>query len=540
MDTRRKSVLLFQPSRFQIAIWRAILSEQHISVTWHSEYTDEKQIINYCQTPQSRPGVILIDLQLDNAYELCYWCAKHCPRSKIILTVDATKGYSPVIRLWADTQGVEKLLINFQQQDLLSNVVTNLNSVLKVLDCQPANKTNVIKALRSLDPQIIASSQSIVLVKNSLPLAKGQEEKPTIVLPTFISYSLIVLTVSLLVAIIALISTILWFVSPNEEVRQASSVQEQQLESDIDNNPTSFQDVDNVPSGVFNYGGSTTWAPIRQKVDPAIKTAWSEYQLRYTNPVVGNPGSGTGINMLLEDQLSFAQSSRPLTEKEFEEAKTRGFSLKQIPVAIDGIAIAVNPNLQIAGLTVAQLQDIYTGKLTNWQQVGGSDLPIVPYSRNVEEGGTVAFFVNNVLEGKNFGDNVQLVKDTTEGIRKVISNPGGIYYATMSEVVYQCKIKSLPIGKKQEELIFPYQKPYVPPSQCPAKRNQININALQSGEYPITRRLFVIVKQNGQQDENAGLAYGELLLSEQGQELIGQAGFIPLTLPLQRRGILLD
>ena len=528
MDTRRKSVLLFQPSRFQIAIWRAILSEQHISVTWHSEYTDEKQIINYCQTPQSRPGIILIDLQLDNAYELCYWCAKHCSSSKIILTVDAAKGYSPVIRLWADTQGVEKLLINFQQQDLLSNVVTNLNSVLKVLDCQPANKTNVIKALRSLDPQIIASSQSIVPVRNPLPLAKSEEEKPTIVLPPFVSYSLIVLTVSLLVSIIALISTILWFVSPKEEIPQEASVQEEQLEENIDDKFASFQEVNNVPSGIFNYGGSTTWAPIRQKVDPAIKTTWSEYQLRYTNPVVGNPGSGSGIDMLLKDQLSFSQSSRPLTEKEFEQAQTRGFSLKQIPVAIDGIAVAVNPNLQIPGLTVAQLQDIYTGKITNWKQVDGSDLPIVPYSRNVEEGGTVAFFVNNVLEDKKFGDNLQLVKNTTEGIRQVISNPGGIYYATVSEIVHQCKIKALAIGRKQEELISPYQKPYVPPSQCPEKRNQINNTVLQSGEYPITRRLFVIVKQNGQRDENAGLAYGELLISDQGQELIGQAGFIPV------------
>ncbi|MGK7934778.1 MAG: PstS family phosphate ABC transporter substrate-binding protein [Xenococcaceae cyanobacterium] len=320
----------------------------------------------------------------------------------------------------------------------------------------------------------------------------------------------------------------LWFLFPARETWSKASVQNQKLGKSIRNNPVFFQHIDNVPSGIFNYGGSTSWAPIRKIVDPIIQTTWSEYKLRYTSPVIGNPGSSTGIRMLLEDQLSFAQSSRPLTEKEFEQAKTRGFSLKQIPVAIDGIAIAVNPNLQIPGLTLAQLQDIYTGKLTSWKQVGGSDLPIVPYSRNVEEGGTVAFFVNNVLEGKKFGDNLQLVKNTTEGLRKVISNPGGIYYATIPEVIHQCKIKPLPIGRKQEELISPYQKPYVSPSQCPEKRNQININALQSGEYPITRRLFVIVKQNGQRDENAGLAYEQLLLSEQGQELIGQAGFIPI------------
>ena len=306
----------------------------------------------------------------------------------------------------------------------------------------------------------------------------------------------------------------------------SSSQQSQKSNNKISTNTYKFSQVRDIPSGVFNYGGSTTWAPIRKAVDPLIQITWSEYKLRYTNPVIGNPGSGTGIRMLLEGQLSFSQSSRPLKEKEYEQAQKRGFSLKQIPVAIDGIAIAVHPTLQIPGLTLTQLQDIYRGKLTNWKQVGGSDIPIFPYSRHEEEGGTVAFFVDNVLEGKNFGNNVQLLRDTTEGIRKVASNPGGIYYATTAEIVPQCQIKSLPLGRKQDDLIAPYQKPYVPLSQCPHKRNQINKKALQSGRYPITRRLFVIVKQNGQKDETAGLAYADLLLTDQGQELIARAGFI--------------
>ena len=287
-----------------------------------------------------------------------------------------------------------------------------------------------------------------------------------------------------------------------------------------------FAQVTDIPSGVFNYGGSTTWAPIRKTADSIIKTTWSEYKLRYTNPVMGNPGSGTGIHMLLEGQLSFAQSSRPLKEEEYEQAKRRGFSFQQIPVAIDGIAIAVHPALSISGLTLAQIQEIYTGKLTNWQQLGGADLPIVPYSRKEEEGGTVAFFVDNVLAGQNFGENIQLVSSTTEAIRALALNPGGIYYATTAEIVPQCQIKSLPIGREKDDLVAPYTTPPVPTSQCPQKRNQINKKALQSGKYPISRRLFVIVKQNGEEDEAAGLAYAKLLLSDQGQELIDRAGFI--------------
>lgn len=287
-----------------------------------------------------------------------------------------------------------------------------------------------------------------------------------------------------------------------------------------------FTQVKNIPSGLFNYGGSTTWAPIRKTTDALIQSTHQEYRLRYTHPVNANPGSGTGIKMLLNGQLSFSQSSRPLREKEYAQAQQRGYSLKQIPIAIDGIAISVHPDLKIPGLTVEQLKKIYTGKIVNWKEVGGADIPIIPYSRKEEEGGTVSFFVNNVMGDEDFGTNAVFVKDTTEGIRKVASNVGGIYYATATEVVHQCQIRPIPIGHLQDELITPYQEPFVPLSQCPQKRNQINKAAFQSAKYPITRRLFVIVKRDGQTDEKAGSAYANFLLTDQGQDLVDRAGFV--------------
>ncbi|MDY6899574.1 MAG: substrate-binding domain-containing protein, partial [Cyanobacteriota bacterium] len=195
------------------------------------------------------------------------------------------------------------------------------------------------------------------------------------------------------------------------------------------------------------------------------------------------------------------------------------------PVAIDGIAIAVNPNLNIPGLTLTQLKDIYTGKITNWQQVGGENQAIVPYSK-ISEGGTVEFFVNNILEKEEFGQNVEQISTTTEGLRKVNQNRGGIYYASAPEVVGQCGIKPLAIGRTESTLVSPYKEPYVPPSECPQKRNQLNVDAFRSDEYPMTRRLFVVVKKNGQVDEQAGVAYANLLLAEEGQKLISKAGFV--------------
>lgn len=292
------------------------------------------------------------------------------------------------------------------------------------------------------------------------------------------------------------------------------------------NSVETFARVENVPEGLFNYGGSTTWAPLRKEVDPLIQAVWPQFQLRYTSPVAEAPGSGTGIKMLLNNQLAFSQSSRPIDNEEYQQASQRGFKLKEIPVAIDGIAIAANPNLNVPGLTVAQLKDIYTGKLTNWNQVGGPNLPITPYSRRKEDGGTVEFFVENILGDEEFGTNVEFIPTTTQALREVGNNPGGIYYASAPEVVPQCSVKTLPLGREANELVPPYQEPFVPLSQCPSQRNQLNSEAFKQGQYPITRRLFVIIKQNGQVDEQAGEAYAKLLLTAQGQELIGQAGFI--------------
>jgi phosphate transport system substrate-binding protein len=284
--------------------------------------------------------------------------------------------------------------------------------------------------------------------------------------------------------------------------------------------------VQNVPSGLFNYGGSTSWAPVRGDVDPIIQNVWPKFQLRYTEPPNATPGSGSGIRLLLNNQLAFAQSSRSLNNEEYSSAQQRGFSLKEIPVAIEGIAIAVNPNLNISGLTLSQVKDIYTGKISNWNQVGGPNQPITPYSRRVEDGGTVEFFVENVLADQRLGSNVEYVPSTTRALRELANDPGGIYYASIPEVVGQCGVKPLPIGRQANELIPPYKLPYVPPSECPSRRNEINREAIRSGTYPLTRQLFVIVKQNGQVDEQAGEAYANLLLTDQGQELIAKSGFI--------------
>jgi len=288
---------------------------------------------------------------------------------------------------------------------------------------------------------------------------------------------------------------------------------------------STFKTVAAVPTNSFKYGGSTAWAPIRQLVDSQIQSDRPELQLRYVHPVNGNPGSGSGIRMLLNGQLDFAQSSRPLTDEEQATAKQLGFTLEQRQVGIDGIAVVVNPSLNVPGLTIDQLKQIYLGQITNWEQVGGPNLPITPFSQKPEDVDTVIFSSGD-LQGQALSPNVQYVYSTTEAVRQLSKTPGGIYYASARAVVPQCSVKPLPLGRTSTQLISPYRQPLVSSEQCPRQRNQLNTEAIKNGSYPITAKLFVIIKQNKGQEQQIGEAYANLLLTDQGQKAIRQAGFI--------------
>lgn len=289
---------------------------------------------------------------------------------------------------------------------------------------------------------------------------------------------------------------------------------------------STFQTVVDVPNASFNYGGSTAWASIRQLVDSQIQSDRPELQLRYVDPVNGSPGSSSGIRMLLDGKLDFAQSSRPLTDEEQAIAKERGFTLEERPVGKDGIAVVVNPSLKVSGLTVDQLQEIYLGKITNWSQIGGPNLPITPLSQRPEDADTVIFSSNSELKGQALGSNVQYVYSTTEAVRQLSKTPGGIYYASARSVVFQCSVKALPLGRTSGELIPPYREPMVSPEECPHQRNQLNTQAIKNGSYPIIANLSVIIKQNKGREEQIGDAYANLLLTDQGQKAIQQAGFV--------------
>jgi uncharacterized membrane protein YfcA/ABC-type phosphate transport system substrate-binding protein len=282
-----------------------------------------------------------------------------------------------------------------------------------------------------------------------------------------------------------------------------------------------MQDVMNVPNGQFFYGGTMGAAALRSKSFlKEIQIAHPDFRLRYLDPLSVPPDSSTGIKMLLDGELSFAESQRPLKDREYQQAKERGFTLKQIPVAMTGAAFYTHPRLHLSGLSVQQLQDIYTGKVTNWAEVGGPNLPIIPVSQDLDAtGSTLSLLWRDLPEkSQKLGANIQHVRDTTAAIRKVAATPGAIGFGAQALVVNQRSIRSIGIAKGRSRN---YIRPIMPD-------RQINKMALQDGSYPLMQRVFVVIRQDDTLDELAGIAYANLLLSEKGQTLIDRAGYLPI------------
>ncbi|MCP2729313.1 substrate-binding domain-containing protein [Limnofasciculus baicalensis] len=278
----------------------------------------------------------------------------------------------------------------------------------------------------------------------------------------------------------------------------------------------------------FDYGGSTSWIPIAEPFHKTIAESFPNFDLQKPKYI----GSVEGIQQVVKGSSAFGLSSTYPQPIDRENAQKQGFTLLEKAIGIDAISISVNFKLNIPGLTLAQLKGIYTGRITNWQEVGGPNLPIIPYSRSDEKGGTVLTFIDRVLGGEPLNSKVvKFVNSTTAGVDKLTNNLGGIYYASAAEIVSQCGIRPVAIQNEQGNFIPPYQGNLVPPESCPKQRNQVNREAFKNKNYPLTRNLYGIIKDFPGEDtpeEKAGRAYIELLLTGKGQAIVRDAGFAPV------------
>jgi phosphate transport system substrate-binding protein len=263
--------------------------------------------------------------------------------------------------------------------------------------------------------------------------------------------------------------------------------------------------VPGAQTAIQNKGSDTmvnlalAWAEAYGQIHPEVQIA------------VTGGGSGTGIAALINGTVDMANASRSIKAEERAQAEANGIEPVEHVVAADAIAIVVHPSNPVNGLTIPELAAIFSGKITNWQEVGGEDRPIVLLSRE-SNSGTHVFFLEEVVRQGRKDDKTLFSPDTllmpsSEGISaEVRHNPNAIGYDGLGYVTPDQKVVAVAPAADQ---------PYVLPA----------IDTVKDGSYPIARDLYIYTIG---QPQGAILAYLDWIMGPEGQAIVKQLGFVPL------------
>ncbi|NOU18551.1 MAG: phosphate ABC transporter substrate-binding protein [Bacteroidales bacterium] len=245
--------------------------------------------------------------------------------------------------------------------------------------------------------------------------------------------------------------------------------------------------------------GSDTMLPLSQKEAEVFMKANPSAKVTVTGG-----GSGVGIAALIDGTTDIAQSSRQIKMDEKIKLQEAGITYKEVVAAWDALAVVVNPSNPVSQLTRVQIEGIFTGKITNWKEVGGDDMQIIVYSRE-SSSGTYEFFKTSVMKNKNFANNVLSMPATGAIIQSVSQTKGAIGYVGLAYV-----------SKDVKDIKVSYDgKTFVGASMETAKNKT----------YPIIRRLYYYYNVKV---ESKVKAYFDFVLSPEGQKIVEQVGYVPL------------
>jgi phosphate transport system substrate-binding protein len=263
-------------------------------------------------------------------------------------------------------------------------------------------------------------------------------------------------------------------------------------------------------SNVIQNTGSDTmlnlalaWAEDYDQVDPTVAV------------VVTGGGSGTGIAGLLNRTVDLANASRALKPDEVDQAKAAGFTPIPHTVAVDALAVIVNPDNPVDRLTIHQLADIFTGRVNNWSEVGGRDAPIIRVSRETNSGTHVYFLEQVVRRGQKdnkdiFAPDTLLMPSSVGITSEVRRNPNAIGYDGLGYVDPQLE-KTIAIAKTDGG-------PYVAPA----------VRTAADGTYPLARPLYMITAGTPTVD---AAKYLDWIVGPAGQAIVARLGFVPVPKP---------
>jgi len=238
--------------------------------------------------------------------------------------------------------------------------------------------------------------------------------------------------------------------------------------------------------------GSTTLLPVAQKTAEIFMK--KNPGIRIT---VGGGGSGVGIASLVDGTCDIANSSRAMKSKERQSALSRKVNPKANVVALDAIALVVNSSNRIEGLTRQQVKDIYSGKISNWSQVGGNNLRIVVVSRDSASGTFEAF--NELALGGARVRKDALMQASNQAVATIVSQaPGAIGYVGLGYI--SGSVRAVPVGG-------------VKPSR----------KTVLSKSYGYSRSLFMYT--NGE-PRGAVKKYIDFVTGKEGQKIVEEVGFV--------------
>ena len=240
--------------------------------------------------------------------------------------------------------------------------------------------------------------------------------------------------------------------------------------------------------------GSTTVLPIAQLCAEKFMDQHPD-----VNISVRGGGSGVGIAALIDGTCDIAMASRPMKTKELKSARGKGINPLATVIAKDGIAIIVHPSNPLSEITLAQLKDIYTGKISNWKDVGGKPGKIVVISRDVASG-TFEVFKKIVLKGAKTRADALMLASNKAVATTVEKTPGAIGYVGLGYI--SSKVKALAVDGVE-----------------PTKETVV------SGKYKLARPLYLYTD-----GKPKGLAkeFIDFVLSPEGQKIVDKIGFVPV------------
>ncbi len=264
--------------------------------------------------------------------------------------------------------------------------------------------------------------------------------------------------------------------------------------------------AEGVQTAIQNKGSDTivnlalAWAEAYRQVNPDLLIA------------VTGGGSGTGIASLINGTVDIANVSRQMEASEIAAAEANGIVPMEFVVAIDALAIIVHPSNPVSQLTLEQLSDIFTGRITNWQEVGGIDAPIVLLSRETNSGTHVYFLEEVVRRGDPeatdiFAPHTLLMPSSVGITSEVRRNPKAIGYDGLGYVD--------PEHEKIIAVAADANSPYILPT----------VETGMDRSYPIARPLFMYTAG---EPSPVVAEYLNWIQGPQGQQIVAELGFVPL------------